>query len=274
MALFPPRPPIKTLPRGDFDPEAFRRLIFQNGARVTWEQVHQCPCGRKLADLTSDMEYNAPEGFVVTGESPGECPRCAGTGFFLADPQEIPVIISGMRATYRRFAHAGEYQEGMASVTFLPEHKILPGHRLTVTKSVIPVRESRLRGATATEALRFPIVSQDLDLATGVTAKRVLWLQKGNASNLSAPADYLVEGTDFDVVGGAIDWTKGIANGHAPALNTYYTLEYYANPRYRIMDVQHVVRDTYVQSHASAPVFSTMPVQGSARLEYLGTQVT
>lgn len=275
MALYPPRAPVKQMPRGDFDPESFRRLIFQNGARVIWEQVHLCPCGRKVADLTSDMtDLDVPEGFIVTGESPGECPRCSGTGFFLTDPQEIPVVISGMREAYRRFAHAGEFEEGVASVTFLPEHKIAPGHRLTMTKSVISVREMRKRGTTVVEALRFPIVEQTLDLATGPSVRRVLWMQKANLANISGTGDTLVEGVDFDVsLDGKVDWAKGVANGHAPLQNALYSVEYYAHPRYRITDILHSVRDTYVQSHAPAPVFSTMPIQGAAKLEYLGTQV-
>lgn len=275
MALYPPRQPVKLHPRVDFQPEHFRRAIFQVGARVVWEQVHQCPCSRKVADLTSDMtDFLVPEGYVVTGEAAGECLRCTGVGFFLTDPQTIPVIISGMRDTARRFAKAGEYEEGTASVTFLPEHKISLGHRLTVTNSVHNVREARRRSALAVESLRFPIVSQTLDLATGPQVTRILWAQKATGNTSNKTTDALVEGVDFTVtVDGKIDWTLGIANGRAPALNAYYTISYLANPRYMITDVSHAVRDTYVQEHAPAAVFSTMPIQGFARLEYLGQPV-
>jgi len=275
MALYPPRQPIKTLPRVDFEPEMFRKSIFQVGARVIWEQVHQCPCSRKVADLTSDMtDFLVPEGYVVTGEAASECPRCTGVGFFLTDPQEIPVIIHSMRDTARRFAKAGEYEEGTASVTFLPEHKIALGHRLTLTKSVHVVREARRRSSSVIESLRFPIADQTLELQTGNQIVRVLWAQKATNNLSNTTTDKLVEGVDFAVtVDGRVDWTLGIANGRAPVLNAYYTISYVARPRYMITDLAHAVRDTYVQSHAPSPVFSTMPIQGSARLEYLGQPV-
>ncbi len=275
MALYPPRQPVKLSPRVDFNPEWFRQSIFQVGARVIWEQAHQCPCSRKVADLTSDMtDFLVPEGYVVTGEAAAECPRCTGVGFFLTDPQEVPVIIHSMRDVAKRFARSGEYEEGTASVTFLPEHKLSLGHRLTLTKSVHNVREARRRSALVVEALRFPIADQTLDLQTGQVTARVLWAQKATNNVSNTTTDKLVEGTDFTVtVDGKIDWTLGIANGRAPVLNAYYTISYLARPRYMITDLSHAVRDTYVQNHAPAAVFSTMPIQGMARLEYLGQPV-
>lgn len=273
MALFPPREPLKKMPRADFFAEDFRKAVFDKGMKVTWEQRQQCPCGRKINDVATDMMYAQALGAQdTTWEAPGECTRCKGLGFFLHSAQEIPVVLQDMRNIARRFGHSGEYEEGTARATFLPEHKIQFGDRLSLKNSVIAVRESRQREAQGViDDLRFPIVGQELDLATGKVIVRTLQCQKADADNVSAANMALFEGTDYAVTNaGKIDWSLGVANGHAPAPGLYYTIAYYAHPRYVVIDRGHNTRDTWFQNHMPVPVFQTMPLHATCKLEYLG----
>lgn len=273
MALFPPREPFKKNPRADFFAEDFRRAVFEKGLKVTWEQCEQCPCGRKVNDVANDMQYpQLLSAQTLTGEAPPECTKCKGVGFFLHSAQTIPAIIQDLRNVARRFGHLGEYEEGSARATFLPEHKIKLGDRLTLQDSVIVVRENRRRGASGVlDALRFPIASQVQDLATGKTLVRTLLCQKADVNNLSSSTMTLIEGTDYVVsVDGKVDWTLGVANGKAPAAGIHYALSYYARPRYVVTDKGHNTRDTFTQIHAATPTFQTMPLHATVKLEYLG----
>lgn len=275
MPLYPPRQPVKLHPRGDFEPERFRILIEQMGSDVTWEQAAQCPCGVLIDSVADDMGFGAPlPPEAVTGAPQVGCVRCAGAGFFLHSPQTIRVVIQDMRNLQRRFQNFGEYVEGTAKVSLYPEHKPSVGDRLSVLDSVQVVREARIRGTQPIEMLRFPIKTQSLDLASGPTATRVMFLQKSNASADTAVGDVLTEGVDFVVTSdGKINWALGIANGKAPAVGTTYTISYYASPRYVITDTPYGIRDTNVQSHAPAPARMRMPIACTARMEHLGDRV-
>lgn len=275
MALLPPLNPKKLNPRGDFNPEDFRRILFQLGAQITWQQRAQCPCGRPMNDSATDMGYASPlAANFMTGESPAGCAVCKGVGYILHSSQDIPCLVQDMRSYGRRFDNAGEYQQGTARVTFLPEHKLSPGDRLTVKNSVIVVREDRLRSSSAAEALRFPVVSQLLHLSTGDATKRTLFVQKADVNGVTTSGSSLTEGTDFVIDSqGRVDWTLGVANGHAPTLNAHYTVSYYANPRYVITDMGYGVRDTWVglKHPVGSPQFASMPTMATAKQEWLGT---
>lgn len=275
MPLYPPRLPVKLNPRGDFEPERFRILIEQMGSDVTWEQAAQCPCGVPVDSVADDMGYGtALPAEAVTGYPQVGCLRCAGAGFFLHSPQTVRVVIQDMRNMQRRFQSFGEYVEGTAKVSLYPEHKPSVGDRLTLLDSVQVVREARIRGASAIEALRFPIKTQSLDLASGPQATRVMYVQKADSTASTGMGDVLTEGVDFVVtVDGKINWALGIANGKAPVAGNTYTISYYAAPRYVILDVPYGIRDTNVQSHAPAPVRMRMPIACTARMEYLGDKV-
>lgn len=273
-AVLPSRLPPKKRQWGDFDAEEFRQFITELGAVVTWQMASQCPCVRKAQDVASDTGFSSPlSAFQVTQESQIECTACGGRGYVLHSDQDVRAIVQDMRTNGRRFDTAGEYARGSARVTLLPEHKPSLGDRLTVKDSVVLVREDRKRGNSVAESLRFPIVGQTLDLSGGLTIKKTLHVQKANVNNVSTPADVLVEGTDFVVdAQGRMDWTLGVANGKAPAINAFYTVSYYANPRYAVIDMLYGVRDTFVQNKQplGSGKFQTMPVCVVAQQEWLG----
>lgn len=273
-AALPSRLPVKKRQWGDFDAEEFRQLVTELGAVVTWQMASQCPCGRKAQDVASDTGFAMPlSAFQVTQESQVECTACGGRGYVLHSAQDVRAVVQDMRTDGKRFDTAGEYVRGSARVTLLPEHKPSLGDRLTVKNSVVLVREERKRGNSVAESLRFPVVGQTLDLSTGLTIKKILHVQKANAANVSTPADVLAEDTDFVVdAQGRTDWTLGVANGKAPSVDAYYTVSYYANPRYVVVDLLYGVRDTFTQLKQlpGSGKFQTMPVCVVARQEWLG----
>jgi hypothetical protein len=158
----------------------------------------------------------------------------------------------------------------MVFLTLLPEHVPTFLDRYTMADSVITFRESRLRTASAVEALRYPIVTRSLDLAAGQTAVNVLHLQAANSSGVASSGLTKVQGTDFAVTDGKIDWTLGVAAGTAPVEGDRYSVAYYASPRYVVTDHPHAYRDTFGQVKVISPTFTPLPVQCSAVLDFLG----
>jgi hypothetical protein len=150
----------------------------------------------------------------------------------------------------------------------LPENKPGLGDRIVLTTSVHRVHEFVTRTAGATQALRFPIVAQVQETATGNQTIRVLQAKK--AANNVASAD-LVEGAAFTVDGqGRLVWND-LAG--APAVDDAFSITYYARPRYVIEDVPFAVRDTIVHHKTVSPKDTRLPIYAIARQEYRGDGV-
>jgi hypothetical protein len=151
----------------------------------------------------------------------------------------------------------------------LPENKPSFGDRLELSYSVHRVHEMPRRPAGATQALRFPITSSVLETATGDQTVRVLQCLRAVDNKTTLP-NTLVEGVDFAVVGGLLDWTLGDALGTSPGVDQSFTITYFAHPRYVIEDVPFAIRDTNVQSKTPLPVSRQLPVYAIAAQEYRG----
>lgn len=273
MALGPPLEPAVLAPRGDFDPLLFRQQLALRGMAMLWQEAFDCPCARPVSSVTTNMTSFSLGEYVVTGNARTACPLCKGAGYFLGPGTEIKGVMQDARNNNQRTAPQGEYSSGTVRVTLYPETKPSLGDRLTVRNSVMVIREARRRSSDVTEALRFPIASQTLKLEAGPQTVQTLRVQKANEHNITSAGDELRPGVDFDVtVAGLIDWTKGIANGHAPAENEMYTVSYYAHPRYVIFDFGHGVRDTWdgMGHPEHSPEFAPMPLLVYAKMEYLG----
>jgi len=272
VPLLPPREPAKLKPRGDFDAEGFRRLIFEKGAEATWEARAQCPCGVSLTDVATDMGYTPLPAYFSSRDSHVGCPVCKGDGYYLHSAQPIRLLVQDMRIYGRRFGPTGEYGNGSARLSMLPEHKPALGDRITLKRSVMLVREDRQR-LTVQEDLRFPVAVQLQDLAQGRVAFRTLSVQKADGTGRTQLAYQLDEGVDFSVTpDGKIDWTLGDATGRSPAVNAYYTVSYYAHPRYVVIDLGYGVRDSFDGVHKQTPTHINLPIMAIARQEFLGTR--
>ena len=269
--LLPPKGPAKTYPRADFSDERFRALVFEKGADVVWQQCSLCPCSTRVNQMATQQPDIEPfSDFWRTEQPQVTCPICNGNGYEVHSSTPTRAIVQDLRNLPKRFRPEGEYTDGTARVTLLPENKPALGDRIVVSHSVYVVTERRVRSADTVESLRYPIASQTLKLSTGDAVVRVLRVRKA-AANQDAGA-VLVEGVDFTVtLDGKIDWDLGDEEGTAPSQGETYAIAYYANPVYRITSMPFGIRDTWVGGR-TPDTFQAMPICCWAQLEYLGTQ--
>ena len=269
---FPSRPPDKLSPRPDFRPEEFRKLVFHRGMNMVWEQSQECPCRRTATDFSgarfSSGLFTAQSG--TTTEARPDCEMCKGEGYFLHSAQEIKALLTRASATPEAYTAYGEFTRGTVFLTLLPEHLPAMFDRVTLADSVMVYRESRIRTANAIESLRYPIETRGLDLQSGATQVNVLHVQSSQADGLSTSTDTMIQGVNFAVTGGKIDWSLGDAGAGSPGEGNGWTVTYYARPRYVILDHPHTHRDTFIKVKAPDITFAPLPVQCMARLDFLG----
>lgn len=262
------RQPTKLRPRLDFNMESFRKLIFTKGIDLTWEQCAECPCSRAASDFSLTLIQSTTQ---TTGEARPDCSLCDGRGYFWHSSQEIRAIVTSAESSTSAFAAYGEYSRGMVSVSTLPEHLPAYGDRFTVSASVSVYRETRTRGNSAIESMRYPIQPRTLDLAGGESVRRVLRLQYADAQGLSAEGNVLAEGVDFEITQeGAIDFTLGVAGGTAPAEGVRYSVAYFAQPRYYVADHPHTHRDSTLLHKSAQESPLLLPVQVRCSREFMG----
>ena len=258
------RAPVKLTPRADFKPEQFRKTIFSHGLNVKWEQASECPCSQDSSDYgfqTSTLASSS--GALNTHRS--DCPACKGRGYLYHSSQTIKAVVTGARKQDERFSQVGgsEYSDGSIGVTLLPEHLPALGDKFTLLQSAIVFRETIVKQAGDTST-RYPIVSRDHDLAGGGVSFGVRYLIPANDQNIVDPNANLVEGTDFNIVNGAISWINAIDDG------LRFSVEYYANPVYVVTNHPHVIRDSMRAFKAPAPYHIELPVYAEAKLEFYG----
>lgn len=275
----PSRQPQKLRPRIDFRPEDFRKLMFQRGMRVKWEQANECPCVRRTFDLVQgEIDSQLGHDLLLTShtthttaEPDLDCPMCLGKGYILHSGQNIRALVTRGSESPQPYRPYGEVATGGAFFTLLPEHLPAMYDRFTLLDSVIVFRETLIRKSGVLQSTRYPIVTRNLDLATGLTAVSVLHLQAATLTGATTDSQTLTQGQDFTVTDdGKIDFTLGDANGKAPVENARYSVAYYGNPRYVITDHPHAFRDSFTAVKAPEPAFTPMPVQASGKLDFMG----
>ncbi len=80
----------------------------------------------------------------------------------------------------------------------------------------------------------------------------------------------LVVGVDFAVTSdGKVDWALGIAAGTAPTEGEYYSMTYFAHPRYIVANHPHVIRDTRTKKKSPTESLTHLPVKADCLLEFL-----
>lgn len=269
MPLFPNRLPTKVLPRSDFDPEGFRALHVRRGKDVVWEMAGMCPCAVRLSQVTTKDGYpialTAPE---VTREARLDCPQCSGQGWYLHSAQTIRVLLHDMASNPKLFGVSGDYAAGRSIISFLPENKPSIGDRVTLPTAVQRVTDLTRRVNANTQALRFPIVSEVLDLATGPTPVRIVQAIKAGADNVVQAGSAMVEGIDFSVDNtGKVSW---LAGPQTPTVGAWFSITYFAHQRYKVEDTPYAARNSERHHKSVAPVITVMPIRATAMQEWRG----
>lgn len=262
MANLPLPPQDKTLTRVDFDDVAFRRTIAQKGLPLTWFQAAECPCSPKSADLDMDLTNIVDVAESGTGHTT-ECPVCRGSGVLYHSGQEVMAIVTGAEDDFLN-ARFGGYREGLVNITVNPEHLPSFGDRFVFKNSVMIYRETVEITAADFYLLRFPIVSRELQLATGPANVDVLYAHRADAvTGLAVIGGTLTPGTDFEVIDDGISWIN------KPAVGSRVSFSYYINPSYVVVSYPNSIRDTQTLRKRPTEEFIALPVRVQAKLEFL-----
>jgi len=253
----------KTLVRADFRPEEIRRLILQKGINVEWSQSAQCPCHQKSSQYGLDLR-DVSDIDVTPGTNNQSCPVCKGSGLIYHSAQDIKAIVTENKGV-TDIAEYGQYRKDTAKFSLQSEHLVSYGDRLKLKDSVIVFREVLTKTASNTVTTKLPIVQRTLDLVGGIKTIGVIYCHLADSNGLAINGAVRIQDTHFTVDNqGRIVW-NGDAN--TPAVGTKYTITYYVNPTYVVIDHPHVIRDTinlFKTNNIETP--TALPVQAFAKL--------
>lgn len=217
--------------RTDFQIQEFYRRLEQMGYAMYWEKSALCSCIPK--DRDGQPDFN--------------CPQCKGKGRYWYDNQVIKGVMTSLTGK-EVWNQSGEILQGTSWFTSHGWNRVGYWDRLTNAHSKMRWSEILTRGTYGTiDRLRFEPVNI-LDLRT-VTQK-------------------YKNGIDFTFEGGGIKWISGEI---APPVGEQYTVDYYTHPRWIVIDVPNIVRDTFVKSKLPGITFLQLPVRAMVRLEFYVT---
>lgn len=256
------RAPLKLIPRADFNPEQFRKVIFSQGLRVRWQQSARCPCSETDSGFSTSLTSTGGASRPRT-----DCMACEGRGYFYHSAQEIRAVVTGARKADERFSQLGgsEYADAEAGFSLLPEHLPALGDRLTLLDSELIYREVITRGPTLTDALKYPAISRAHDLESGVILRAVRYAR---AASLEGEVGAVYqEGEHFTTNGEELTWTD---LNSAPPEGARVSLSYYTHPAFIITDTPRAVRDGWRGFKAPEPYPISLPIHARGALEQLG----
>ena len=219
--------------RVDFNVVEFYRLMEQKGYTLRWEKSALCPCIPKDSHGQPDVN----------------CSLCLGKGRYWFEPKDIKGIMTSFQET-AKWDQTGEIMQGTHYLTTLPENKLGFWDRITNIHSIIRYSEIVEKGKYGgSDRLRFKQTAV-LNLRT---------VQKVYVKNV----DF-----NYNLDNQSIDWI-----GEQPNTGLQYSVEYETHPRWIIIDLVNVLRDTQVKSKKAGVQHQPMPVRAVVRLEFYVTPV-
>lgn len=221
----------KARQRTDFKIEEFANIIEQKGYDLIWEKALKCPCMPE--EKSGQPDYN--------------CPLCHGKGWTWFDQQDIKAAMTNFNENVR-YNQVGELAQGTAYLTTLPEHKLGFWDRVTHVDSRIRHSEVLTHGDHG--------------------GKDKLRFQPTEIVYCRSISTVYTEGVDFtfDHNSFEIDWAP---TGLEPNSGDRYSVEYLMPPRWIVIDIMNVIRDTYVKSKKPGITFQELPIRCTVRLEYM-----
>jgi len=254
----------KNKARVDFRLDEFRKLMVQKGLNVTWYQSAHCPCFENSNDFGLNLrDYNDTNS--KTGHNRTSCPVCKGTGTILHSAQTIRVIATQSKGDVKHGMY-GQMRDEFMDFTFYPEHLPSYGDHIVLNDSVIVWRELYEKSSSNLETLSHPIVQRDLVLTTGEKTVGVLYLHVTD-TNGNQVAER-IQDVHFGITNGKIDWTKG-TTPTPPPVGSKYSIAYYVEPHYVIIDHPHSVRDTVLKNRTTLAVETPAPLLVQARAKLI-----
>lgn len=252
-----------------------RRALQATGIDCTWERAQPCPCYRIV---TLEGVDDVPATSSTQPQS--DCMACNGDGWLYYGSQTTRVQIAGSSSRLDALAAAGLAAPGSVMISAFAEVPVNIGDRFTVLCDVRPVIQQQIRGTTATDRLRFPIIDKAWTLGTALDPKIPETVTLGVDYAVSAslttgaivggatPTEYR-EGVNFTVAAGLINWTIG--GSAVPPAGARYSLRYYSRPRFIISSMQFATRQLGFPTSGSTTTTQTqMFWRAVAALESLG----
>jgi hypothetical protein len=146
-----------------------------------------------------------------------------------------------------RYNQTGETMAGTSYFTTQAVNKLGFWDRLTNRHSQVRYSEVVTKGETR-----------------GKDLLRFIPLKVNVLRTVTKEYDY---GIDFSIDSetGVIDW---VLPGNEPNRGEQYSVEYYTHPRWIVIDLTNVLRDTYVKAKRPGSTFTPLPVRAVVRLEF------
>lgn len=193
-----------------FDRDKFTRAIHAKGYDVIWEKAQYCP----------DLRGPSPHSHDIT------CETCKN-GFLYFDPIQTRMLMTGLTLPQQFYAY-GRFTQGKVSVTAMPEFKVSYWDRITVCDARLRAQEHvRRQVGTMSDRLQYAPIS----------AVRLSWKSP-------TVVKQAIEGVDFDC-----DCTEGTLvwkTDNRPDNGQFYSIVYYHQPSYIVLDNPHAIRDQHV----------------------------
>jgi hypothetical protein len=215
--------------RVDFKIDEFANIITQKGYDLIWEKALKCPCLQE--ERSAQPDYN--------------CSLCHGKGWYWYDQIDIQGAMTSFSENVK-YNQTGEVAMGTAYLTVLPENKLGFYDRVTNLDSRIRHSEVLTKGTSEKDSLRF----QPTDILYCRSIKE----------EYIAGKDFKFDPNSFE-----IEWLEG---GLRPNTGDRYSLGYEMPPRWIVIDIINVLRDTQVKAKHPGITFTELPVRALVRLEY------
>lgn len=247
------------------------------GIDCTWEKASPCPCYQ-----IGTLEGSTVPSAATTMPRPN-CPACAGDGWIYHGSQSGRFLLTSATSSGQTQGAQGYVEPGTFSVTALVEQPLGQFDRVTVNSSVRTVEHTFKRGSGSTDTLRFPIVNKTWVIGSALdpTIPQTVTLgveylvaaspTTGEIIGGATPTEY-VQGVNFTVSNGIIDWTIGGAN--VPPTGARCSIRYFARPRYIVTAMTFSHRQLGFNEFAPTRYEKQLLWRGQAVLESLGTAPT
>ena len=217
--------------RVDFKTEEFENIIIQKGYDLIWEKSVKCPCTPE--EKAAQPDYN--------------CPLCKGKGWYWYDPVDIKGAMTNFNENLR-YNQTGEIAMGTAYLTTLPENKLGFWDRVTNLDSRVRHSEVVTKNRTGVkDNLKF----QPTEILYCRSLEEVY----------TDEVDFKFDPNSFE-----IEW---IAGQLQPNTGDRYSVGYLTPPRWIVIDLINVIRDTLIKTKRPGITFTELPVRALVRLEWM-----
>jgi hypothetical protein len=233
QAIISKPPALQGIPRVDFFYPDFDVLVWNKGYDITVEPAFPCPCKQRIQEAQSI------------------CLNCQGTGWVFGTPVQTKAIITSINKDTKYKEWSSE-MIGTSNCTIEQRFQLSFMDKITILDSHSIFAENLLVKNTKTnDGQRF--------LRTTYPVKEVQFLFQYVSA--FEPLKKLVFKQDFDIAEGIVVFTGD--NPLLPASSV--SIRYTHNLQYFVLDINHDVRNSYMQDYESKEVQNKLPVSAIIR---------